>query len=442
MVDAFLWPEDSITKYMGVLNKSLKEYNNFFQEHSDAFLSTNTSSFAMTLPTLHARLQNSVLKLIDTKREVQREVLFNRISQNDISDITRIVKTMRTPLHGIGLSLITKTEQLKQLNRSHFGGLADDNYSEHKKQFLEGLEEMRKVGQELSDTCVMTLNECNERLMKFSGRPRSLRSTLFWPFPRVYLRDYYRSKKMVQEQEQEYVHMQSLSHRLDLVIGKYEAESRKSSRIFIEPGSDQFEERFNSILQIIYLFQYNLREHALQLKTLVACVENLETSRTTRRLWLPHLSLRKWFRSLSVNANLGGQVGSAANGPDTNSTTNGGNDLTLCQTMTRPDAAVGEEGVGLAGRTNRLGKVYPRDPDVNPPETAAERFFYGLFKFVYWLKSMEAMFALKTAGGFVLLSLPAFLPQSAGWFFAWRGQWATVTLMMWMFPMAGMFAFT
>jgi hypothetical protein len=55
---------------------------------------------------------------------------------------------------------------------------------------------------------------------------------------------------------------------------------------------------------------------------------------------------------------------------------------------------------------------------------------------------MEAMFAFKTAGGFVLLSLPAYLPQSAGWFFAWRGQWATITLMMWMFPMAGMFTFS
>lgn len=442
MVDVFLWPDDSITKYMGILSKSLKEYNSFFQEHSNAFLSTNANLEAMSLPTLHAHLQNSILKLIDTKREVQREVLFNRISQSDISDITRIVKTMRTPLHGIGLSLITKAERLKKLNRSHFGGLAEDNHSEHKQQFLEGLEEMRKISQELTDTCVMALGECNERLMTFSGKPRSLKSTILWPFPRIYLKDYHRSKKVIQQQEQEHMHMQSLSDRLDQVIAKYEAEARKSSRIFIEPGSDQFEERFNSILQIIYLFQYNLKEHALQLKALVACVENLEKSRITRQFWLPHLSLRKWCRSLDTNANLGGQVGSAVNGPDASSMTNGGNDLTLCQTMTKTEAAVGEKGVGLVGKTNGRGQVYPRDPDVNPPETAVEQFFYGIFKFIYWLKSLESVFAIKTAGGFVLLSLPAFLPQSAGWFFAWRGQWATVTLMMWMFPMAGMFAFT
>ncbi|GAN01233.1 hypothetical protein MAM1_0005c00665 [Mucor ambiguus] len=441
-VDVLIWPDDSITKYMSVLNVSLKEYNSFFQEHSNAFLSTTTSPEAMTLPTLHARLQNSILKLIDCKREVQREILFNRLAHDDINSITRLVKTMRSPLQGIGLSLITKAERLDQVKQPYFAAAVADDQSEHKKQFLLELEELRKVSQELTDTCVMTLGECNERLMRFSGKPRSLMSTLFWPFPRIFIRDYYKNKKAIQQQEQQHTRIQSLSERLDQVIYKYEMESKKMSHIFIEPGADKFEERFNGLLQIIYLFQYNLMEHALQLRSLVACVENIEATRTSRKLWLPHLKLRKWLRSLSVSANLGGQVGTATSGPETGGTGAGGNDLTLSQTMTRPDNVERDDDIELVCRRNRQGKAYPRDPDVNPPETAFENFFYKVHHIVNWAKSVNAVFAFKTSAGFTLLSLPAFLASSASWFFAWRGQWATITLMLWMFPMAGMFFFT
>ncbi|OAC98006.1 hypothetical protein MUCCIDRAFT_116091 [Mucor lusitanicus CBS 277.49] len=437
-VDVLIWPDDSITKYMSILNVSLKEYNSFFQEHSNAFLSTTTSPEAMTLPSLHARLQNSILKLIDCKREIQREVLFNRLAHDDINSITRLVKTMRMPLHGIGLSLITKAERLDQVKQPYFAAAVADDQSEHKRQFLLGLEELRKVSQELTDTCVMTLGECNERLMKFSGKPRSMMSTILWPFPRIFIRDYYKSNK--QQQEQQHTRIQSLSERLDQVIYKYEMESKKTSHIFIEPGADKFEARFNGLLQIIYLFQYNLMEHALQLRSLVACVESIEATRTRRRLWLPHLKLRKWFRSLSVSANFGGPVGTTTSSPETGGTGGGGgggNDLTLSQTMTRPDNLERDDDMELVCRRNRQGKAYPRDPDVNPPETAFENFFYQVHHIVNWAKSVDAVFAFKTSAGFTLLSLPAFLASSATWFFAWRGQWATITLMLWMFPMAG-----
>ncbi|CEP06984.1 hypothetical protein [Parasitella parasitica] len=438
-VDVLVWPDDSISKYMLILNVSLKEYNSFFQEHSNAFLSETTSPAAMTLPSLHARLQNSILKLIDCKREVQREILFNRLTHDDVSSITRLVKTMRTPLHGIGLSLITKAERLEQVKLPYFAAAVENDQSEHKKQFLLGLEELRKVSQELTDTCVMTLGECNERLMKYGGRPRSLMSTIFWPFPRIFLRDYYKSKKDIQQEDQQHARIQSLSERLDQVISKYQTESKKASHIFIEPGSEKFEARFNGLLQIVYLFQYNLMEHALQLRSLVACVENIETTRTTRQLCFPHLKLRKWFRSLSVNANIGVQVGTATSGPETGASGAGGlgNDLTLSQTMTRPDNMEADDEMELVCRRNRQGKAFPRDPDVNPPETTFESFFYKLHRIVDWSKSVEAAFAFKTSAGFTLLSLPAFIASSATWFFAWRGQWATITLMLWMFPMAG-----
>ncbi|KAI9486242.1 MAG: hypothetical protein EXX96DRAFT_516153 [Benjaminiella poitrasii] len=170
-------------------------------------------------------------------------------------------------------------------------------------------------------------------------------------------------------------------------------------------------------------------EHAKHLKELVVCIETIEATRTRRRLWLPRLPLHKWFRSHTVDANLG------APAPNENT---GSNDLTLTQTLTRTGDVEREEDRELVVGRRR----YPRDPDVNPPETPLEHFFYGLYRVFVWFRGLDAVFALKTAGGFVLLSLPAYLPQSSGWFFAWRGQWATITLLLWMIPIAGMFFFS
>lgn len=363
---------------------------------------------------------------------MQREILFNKLSQQDIKDVTRLVKSMRTPLHGIGLSLITKAERLSGVRPPYFStALETDN--EHRKQFLEGLFEMRAVSQELADTCVMTLNECNERLLKFSGRPRSIKSTFLWPFPRIFLSDY--RKPAVPASE---TRTQSLSERLDLIIKKYDEKSRRSSYIYVEPDAKEFEHRFNSLLQIIYLFRFNLREHAFQLRELVTCIENIEMTRTKRRLWVPRIPLRKFFRSMAVDANIGTTTVPAQTGADAVA----GDGLTLTQTITRPDALDRQEDIQLVHHQNPQGKVYPRDPDVNPPESVKERFFLYVYQFIQWCKSIDTFFCFKTAGGFVLLSLPAYLPQSAAWFFAWRGQWATITLMLWMFPMAGMFFFT
>ncbi|KAI7897489.1 uncharacterized protein BX663DRAFT_444994 [Cokeromyces recurvatus] len=165
-------------------------------------------------------------------------------------------------------------------------------------------------------------------------------------------------------------------------------------------------------------------------------MEEIETRRTRRQLWFPQLPLRKWFQSRTVDANLGGtQVTTSAN-----SETQQGTDLTLTQTMTKPDALdqQGTTKFALGGRDHG----YLRDPDVNPPETSLEFFFYNMYRLILWFQSMDVVFALKTAAGFVLLSLPAYLPQSVGWFFAWRGQWATITLLLWMLPIVGMFFVT
>lgn len=424
---------------MGVLSDSLKEYNSFFEEHANAFLSTTSRDSIITLPTLQERLKNSVITLIDSKREVQREILFNRLCHDDIKSLTKIVKTMNVPLYGIGLSLITKTERVSDIKKNYLPSVNMEESLALKEEFKLHLDAFRKSGQEFSDTCVDILNECNTRLMKFSGRPRSLKSTILWPFPRIFLSDY---KKHYQQTESQ---SELLSERFSQAIEKYEMSIKESPLRLIELNSKVFKDRFNGLLQVIYLFEHNLGEHATNLKALVACVEKIETTRLKRKVWVPHITMRKYFRSTDVNPNMGGPVGSVPG------TINGGGeasnpvnaDLSLTQTMSRPDMLNSRaEDAELTGSINRQGTLFSRDPDINPPETAFERFFYKLNIYTRWMSSLDAIFAFKTSAGFVLFSLPAFLPQSYAWFFAWNGQWATVTLMMWMFPMAGMFTFT
>ena len=418
-IDVFLWPDDSITKYMGVLNKSLTEYNRFFKEHANAFLLQSPSKTDMTLPSLHARLQNSVLALIDSKREVNREILFNKLAHRDISELTRLVKIMRSPLHGIGISLISKSERLSGYSVAAY----KDHASDQQQKFFDHLAELRKASQALTDTCAYTLEKCTERLMKYAGKPRSLKSTLLWPFPRLFLSDY-RAQPPVEPKE-------DLMATLNEKMEHFRTQSRKCSRIYVEPDSKLFEEQFNSLLQLIYLFQFNLVEHANHLRTLVTLVENIEQKRRKRRLWLPTIGLKKFFRSTQIDTGLGGTQGNV----DPLNVTADNNSAELTLTMTRQDEDIHH-------LTGHKGGVYPRDPDVNPPATRFEHFFYTLNHYTRWMHSLEAVFALKTSIGFVLLSLPAYLPQSSGWFFAWRGQWATVTLMMWMIPMAGMFTYS
>jgi hypothetical protein len=409
--------------------------NSFFEEHSNAFLSTS-SEVTPSLPTLHSRLQNSVLKLIDAKRELQREVILNKLSHDDVSSITRLVKMMRLPLHGIGLSQLMKSERLQE--KTDLFDSKECDTSDERRELMETVREMKSVTQELSDICVMTLSECNSRLMKYCVPARTWKSTLLWPFPRIFISDYRKAPGNSDSESPE-----RLSERLDIAIGRFEEKSKHTSYLLSAGlSTEDYKQQFVGPVQNILLFHYSILQHANQLRSLVACVENIDTSRTRRRLWFPRLSLKKWFRSGDVNPNIGVNISSNTGGPGLDGTTTGGNDLSLSKTMTNTNPNEFAEEANLVGSRSQRGTIYPRDPDVNPPETATERFFYNFHKIFEWFQSMETIFALKCATGFVLLSLPAFFPQSSVWFFQWRGQWATITLMMWMIPIAGMFFLT
>ncbi|ORY00086.1 hypothetical protein K493DRAFT_211684 [Basidiobolus meristosporus CBS 931.73] len=84
------------------------------------------------------------------------------------------------------------------------------------------------------------------------------------------------------------------------------------------------------------------------------------------------------------------------------------------------------------------GNLRWRDPDALAPASRCEVFFHKLYQFNLWLFCPEILTVLKTSIGCVLLSLPAYFPNSAEWYNKWVGQWAAITLVFWMFPSSGL----
>ncbi|KAI8391640.1 uncharacterized protein BYT42DRAFT_557576 [Radiomyces spectabilis] len=424
-VNIFLWPDDSVSNYMAVLRRTLLGYDTFFKEHSDAFLSLEPTSITLSLPSLHACLQGSVLVLIDCKRAVQRDVLYSYMSSKDISDLTKLVKHMRNPLHGIGLSVIQKKAYLdiKEPSPYLMQGKEEDQDA-----FLEVLGDIKPVCQELSDAAQAALTECIDRLDKYSRSPRSNLNSLLWPFPRIF----FPRKEKNEDKEREKGTTTNALKRLRAALDRFNALPSSAFKRFCGVEHDENIPSYGP-LYLLFLYQFNLKEHALQVKSLLKFMEQTDQKRQHRRIWFPRMSVKKWFRSNDVDPNLGGD------NDDYGQQGMGGTDLTLVRTLTRNNTDLEDHRHSMHPIVG--GKYYKRDPDVDPPVTPVERFFYGLHLVCAWFMETNTFFAFKTAVAVVLFAIPAFYAPSASWFFNWRGQWAMITMVLWMFPMTGMFFF-
>jgi hypothetical protein len=381
---------------------------------------------------MHARLRNSIFKLLDSKREVERELVYNKLSHGDMCKMATITKDMRLPLHGIGLSQVIKSELLKEMSDPFEN--KEPKEMDKKRELLVIVEEMRIVSLELSKTCVSTLSDCSDTILKYSVSPRSWKSTIFWPFPRISLS---RFKNKTDDLNLETC--QHLAQRLENDIARFEEKSKHTSYMLSNLSIKEYQEQFEGPVQNILLFHFSILEFANKLHSLVKFIEEIDTTRKTCRVWFPKLSFRKWFRSNGMNPTVGVNLSSGSADPGRSAKNTGSFDMTVSQTMVETGSREFSDDTDLVGSCDQRGIIYPRDPDVNPPETILERFFYHVYRIFKWCQSMEVVFSLKCSAGFVLLSLMALLPQSANWFFQWQGAWSTNSQMTWMIPLAGMF---
>lgn len=437
-VNIFIWPEDSVSNYLGTMNNTLKEFNLFFQRNASDFLGQNLigedkmnhfDTRNMSLAALKTQLQASFIKLIDAQHDVDYTLLHHELSHKQVSKITQLVKSMHTPLHGIGLSIICKQKEHSIINE-------DIDLKKDANVRSASIDaEFERVTIELVISCKKVVEDCILYVStNLKDSPRSTLSTFLWPFPRLF-------KKSIPKMGP--IPLESLNALIAEFNNGMQKEITDISHITRVLKTGGLEEKR---LQLLYLFRFNVAGYTKSIQSLAVYLNQLNEI-PRKKLWFPQVPLKSWFKS-SVSSSplmMGGQISERKSVAES---------IRNSESSFSESIQDGESGYSsyqdqierndseYVCSMNRNDAPLPRDPDVDYPITASERFFSHISAIFDWFYTKETIFGLKAAVGFILLSLPAYLPQSAGWFIGWGGQWVANTLIMWIFPMAGSFNFT
>ncbi|KAI8084668.1 uncharacterized protein BX664DRAFT_366267 [Halteromyces radiatus] len=488
-VNYFLWPDDSVANYMQVLQSTLSTCEIFVKENSEAFLNLQSNTGASSLPSLQSRLQGIMLLLIDCKRAVQREVIYSKLSSTDISNLTKIVKNMYPGLHGLGLSVIMEKNYLSQLAIDPLLKQATENDNDammdESKRIRNGYQDavalIKPTSERLTNATVSCLEKCRSSLKSFQPRPRQPLNTFLWPFPRFTSFGKSSHRQHLLDMEEAGKKLDDAVDELNKALEEFDQIQRsKSMECYSQicqqnPHMEQEQldnethgglSKTHGPLYLMFLYQHNIRDYSSQVNSLANSIQILHQHNTERRLYFPQMSLKKWFNSNNeVDPTFFNKKHSNNNNnydygqQDNNGMVDTAN-LSLVQTMTRNDPYSDDQD-GREGFIRRRSITSNRhhtatnptssqhdfpsklhmDPDVSPPSTFSEQFFNGLYKVFLWLKDIDTTFALKTAVGMVLLAIPSWMTQNAGWFENWRGQWSLITLCLWIFPTPGLFLF-
>lgn len=230
------------------------------------------------------------------------------------------------------------------------------------------------------------------------------------------------------------------------------------------------------ILFLLLMFQFNLHAYAEIIYTITSFVYEMDKVRTKRRVWMPHISLRKWlFRSHntpeSFDLDTPAAVVEAANPISLQKTLSRRANLMAMSAADSTPNDIEAQPVLYKLNTPRRGQIqhnrekkdrlqsYVRhhsadfispwrlnmldpldyhDPDVSYPKTTTQRFFYSIYLFfVKYLYTADVAFAFRAAVVVAMLTLPNFLESSQWWYAEARGQWAAVVAIIWMGPSVG-----
>lgn len=403
-------------------------------ENTTAFLGSRNINqhhepYNISLPALRTRLQSKFVKLVDLQHDMNFAVTYHQFSHKDISQMTQDVKSMRTPLHGIGVSNLCKHEALH--------GGSNEKESDRKVICIERDKYKDKLIMELIDACNLLLKECNDHISRnYKVPPRTVWTTFLWPFPRVFYKT-------------------SSTSTLPVTLDAFDdtVERFKAATATI---NDRFQQPEISVSglhteqgQLNHLFDFNLVGYADRLRNFASFVDQLNHLQH-KKFSFPSASLKSWLKPSASNKAtfMGGQFasGSSIASGDTQINNNSSGRSDIESDSLKPSGQQDEEANLDEDDTlcaiNRKDRTCPRDPDVDAPRTTSEHFFNYCSMAFNWFYSMPTLFALKTAAGFILLSLPAYFPSSVGWFTGWGGQWVANVFIMWIFPISGMFNFT
>lgn len=454
VIDIVIWPEDTANNCLTMFSTTLESFNTLLTKQVEVFLQDPYSELpgqATPLSDIHGQLQGNIMMLIESKRAVQREILYSKLTAKDFSYLTKLVKSMRIPLHGIGLSRVIEQEMydaqsggvLQKWQTANLtsnpvvedtSSIQSDSPSEITTDTAQLIQEyhdilnvIRPICNNLATECKNAVSECMTRLDHLhNGRDKG--KTV--PSPQLpNLVDQPKVEGLSTPEQTEFAFADRL---------------RKAIEIFERDRISGMDHLFSSKLTerdphramlLLLLFQYNLREYADKVLEMANFVTKLEKERPKRHIAWPNITLKKWLKEDTRDEDI------TANGNQMNE---GDGTSQLARTASRINyqQAAMETSVGpFIYEEDAKGRVLRRDPDVLAPATRWERFWYRIYEFKVWLFEPDTLTVLKTSIGCILLALPAYFTTSAVWYNEWRGQWAVITLVFWMFPSSGLLIF-
>ncbi|KAG2188463.1 hypothetical protein INT44_001216, partial [Umbelopsis vinacea] len=454
LIDIVIWPEDTANNCLTMFATTLESFNQLLTKQVEVFLQDPYSELpgqATPLSVIHGQLQGNIMMLIESKRAVQREVLYSRLTAKDFSYLTKLVKSMRIPLHGIGLSRVIEQEMYdaqsggvlqkwQTVNLTSNPVLEDvssihsDSQSEATtdtaqliQEYHEILNVIRPICNNLAVECKTAVTECMTRLNGLHNRRDKGKPETSPQLP-----------NLAEQPKDEGLSTSNATSvafaaRLRMAIENFEKDRISGmDRLFSSKLTERDPHR---AMLLLLLFQYNLREYADKVLEMADFITKLEKERQKRHVGWPNITLKKWLKGDTRDEDI------TANG---NQISDGDGTAQLARTASRVNyqQAALDSSVGpFIYEEDAKGRVLRRDPDVLAPATKWERFWYRLYEFKVWLLEPETLTVLKTSIGCILLALPAYFTSSAVWYNEWRGQWAVITLVFWMFPSSGLLIF-
>lgn len=335
----------------------------------------------------------------------------------------------------------------------------DDGYSAWRREYSEILKTVRPIYHSLLQACSSAVHDTTIRLQylqridpQFQNKP--------WIY-RLFVK---------KEQPSKFDKDVDPSIQLLKAIQEFDMHRLCGLERLYHPGDKPIPRR---ILFLLLHFQFNLRGYAERVYTLSSLVHEMIQAREKRRVWMPHLSPRKFFERRQMEADVGLDppttiveahhmeslqrtlshrathimLSDDLNAPTVNEQAlpRRANILSLPKrgelrnrrkrSMQQRGIDGDESGNGCDGGLDPL--MY-HDPDVAYPTTPFQRFCYNLWRF--WarhVRTADTAFALRACAVVIILALPGFIEESHGWYNRARGQWAAVVAIVWMGPSVG-----
>ncbi|CAG8554228.1 7751_t:CDS:2 [Diversispora eburnea] len=417
IANLLLWPENATTNYIPYMHETLQSFIDLLDQETHFFL--RDAYNRNTISQLNRAVQDNLQNLDNAKREAQHEISFSKIGPEDLIEINRLMKTMYMTLGGLALSGVIEEELMKDGQEGTIEiriednnecesifdqaySFDDDKSSPHsptntigtlgkEEDLTKLLYILRPICTELSEACQLCLADCISRVDHFQHNCCDPWYKKWWPFYRKSTSHHYQN--VVEDPLQ----------LLQLAMVKFN-DARQEGLNYLFENQETISPSPQRIFLLLLLFENNLKVFSENLGFLVGLIKILETKRLSKRLWMPSIPFLKRIKNIGESDEDGWKV-------------------------VEPQNEEAEE-------DDLFGSNYC-DPDVTPPVTTSQKFWYQLWKIRNWFNSKYARFAFKNSLVVTCLSIPAFLPHTSELFDNYRGQWALISAVLSFSPTTG-----